>query len=50
VSTKPVVKPTLTGEAIEKAKAAIKAGSVTIEAIKKKYNVTKEVEAQLTNG
>ena len=50
VSTKPVVKPTLQGEAIEKAKAAIAAGSVTIEAIKKKYNVTNEVEAQLTNG
>ena len=50
VSTKPVVKPTLTGDAIEKAKAAIAAGSVTIEAIKKKYNVTNEVETLLTNG
>lgn len=50
VSTKPVVKPTLQGEAIDKAKAAIKAGSVTIEAIKKKYNVSAEAEAQLTNG
>ena len=50
VSTKPVVKPTLQGEAIEKAKAAITAGSVTIEAIKKKYNVSNEVEKLLTNG
>jgi len=49
VSTKPAVKPTLQGEQIEKAKAAIAAGSVTIEAIKKKYIVSAEVEAQL-NG
>ena len=37
-------------KAIEKAKAASAAGSVTIEAIKKKYNVTNEVEKLLTNG
>ncbi len=50
VSTKPVTKPKLEGASIEKAKAALLAGSTTIESIKAKYVVSAEVEAQLTNG
>jgi hypothetical protein len=50
VSTKPVAKPKLEGASIEKAKAALLAGSTTIESIKAKYVVSAEVEAQLTNG
>ena len=49
VSTKPVTKSKLEGASIEKAKAALKAGSATIETIKAKYEVSAEVEAQL-NG
>jgi len=49
VSTKPASKPKLEGALIEKAKAALKAGSATIETIKAKYVVSAEVEAQL-NG
>jgi hypothetical protein len=49
VSTKPVTKPKLEGASIEKAKAALLAGSTTIESIKAKYVVSAEVEAQL-NG
>jgi hypothetical protein len=50
VSTKPVSKPKLEGALIDKAKAALLAGSATIESIKAKYVVSAEVEAALTNG
>lgn len=50
VSTKPVTKSKLEGASIEKAKAALKAGSATIETIKAKYEVSAEVEAALING
>lgn len=50
VSTKPVAKPVLEGTNIIKAKAALKAGSATMETIKAKYVVSAEVEAALTNG
>ena len=50
VSTKPATKPTMTADTLAKAKAAIAAGSVTLDAIKKKYTLTAEMEAELTNG
>jgi hypothetical protein len=50
VSTKSVSKPKLDGALIDKAKAALLAGSATIETIKAKYVVSAEVEALLTNG
>lgn len=39
----PKKKPVLKGDALKKAKAAIKAGTFTIEAIQKKYEITPEV-------
>lgn len=50
VSTKPVVKPKLEGANIEKAKAGIKAGTSTIESLRARFEISKEVEAQLING
>jgi hypothetical protein len=50
VSTKPASKPKLEGNLIDKAKAALLAGSATIETIKAKYVVSAEVEALLANG
>ena len=50
VSTKPASKPKLEGALIDKAKAALLAGSATIETIKAKYVVSAEVEALLANG
>ena len=43
-------KPEMTADTLAKAKAAIAAGSVTLDAIKKKYTLTAEMEAALTNG
>lgn len=39
----PKKKPMLTGDALKKAKAAIKAGTFTIEAIQKKYEIAPDV-------
>jgi hypothetical protein len=39
----PVKKPTLSGDALIKAKAAIKSGKFTIEDVKGKYDITPEV-------
>lgn len=39
----PAAKPKLTGEALKKAKAAIKAGQFTVEDVQKKYDITPAV-------
>jgi len=39
----PKKKPMLAGEALKKAKAAIKAGTFTVEAIQAKYEISPEI-------